>query len=224
MNAAESVNPEIMSLGIGEDSHFTPKGIEKLIDFLKDKTVAAVGPGIGTDDETAEFLNLLAEKTSIPLVLDADAINLLNDGILEKLKGRAAITPHIGEFARLISKTTEEVLENRVGLASEYAKKTGLVLVLKSADSIIALPDGSVYINTTGTPALAKGGSGDCLTGLIAGFASQGYALDEACMLGSFTLGRTAEIVEEQINAKSVLTTDIIENLWKTLDELEEDS
>jgi len=224
MMVAESVNPEIMSLGIGSKSHFEENGIKKLTDFLKDKTIAAVGMGIGTEEATGAFLNKLIEGTDIPLIIDADGINLLNDDILAKLKNRCAITPHIGEFAKLTGKNKEKVLENRIELASNYAKEKEIVLVLKSADTIIALPDGSAYVDTTGTPALAKGGSGDCLTGLIAGFAAQGYALDEACMLGSYTLGRTAEILDEEINAKSLLTSDIIENLWKTLDELEEDA
>jgi len=222
--AAEFVNPEIMSFAVGTAKHFTAAGISKFIKFLQDKTVCAVGPGIGTNDETLEFLDELIDKTDIPMVIDADGINLLTEKTIKKLKDRCVLTPHIGEFARLIGKDNEQVMENRLELAREFAVKNGIVLVLKSADTITAVPDGSVFINIAGSPALAKGGSGDCLTGLITGFVSQGYELSEAACLGTYILGRTAEIVANQINEKSVMTSDIIENIWKTLDELEEDA
>lgn len=224
MTAAEAVNPEIMSIGLGSEAYFTSDGAQKLAEFLSDKTVLAIGCGIGTNAETGLFLKRLLEATKLPVVIDADGLNLLRDIPFEHLSGRAVLTPHIGEFARLVDKTNEEVLENRLELAKEYALKNDIVLVLKSADTIVALPDGTVYINVTGSPALAKGGSGDCLTGLITSFIAQGFHMDESACLGIYTLGRTAEIVSEEMNEKSVLTTDIIENIWKTLDELEENS
>jgi len=224
MTSAEIVNPEIMSIGLGSGTHFTDAGSEKLTNFLAGKSVLAIGPGIGTDDETAHFLKAVISTTNLPIVIDADGINLIGGMPLDHLAGRCIITPHIGEFGRLIGKDKETVLSERIELASLFAKQNKIVMVLKSADTIIALPDGSVFINTTGSPALSKGGSGDCLTGLIAGFIAQGYDLDEAACLGVYTLGRTAEIVAEDMNEKSVLTTDIIENIWKTLNELEENT
>lgn len=222
--AAEAVNPEIMSLALGEEAFHTAAGAEKAIDFLKGKTVCAFGPGAGTADDTGAFLKELITNTELPLIIDADGINLLDKKMLKKLKDRCVLTPHIGEFARLTGFSKEDVLKDRVALAKKFAVANGAVLVLKSADTLIALPDGSLYVNTSGTPALAKGGSGDCLTGLIAGFASQGFDLAEAACLGAYTLGRTAEIVSEGMNERSVLTTDIIENIWQTLDELEANS
>lgn len=224
INAAEAVNPEIMSIALGEQSHFSPDGVLKLTEFLKGKTVLAIGPGIGTEKETGAFLKDIITKTEIPMIIDADGINLLDKKLLKKLKGRCILTPHIGEFARLTAKTKEEVLSDRCGLAREFARENGLILVLKSSDTLIALPDGAVYINITGTPALAKGGSGDCLTGLTAGFMAQGFDMAESACLASYTLGRTAETVSESMNERSVLTTDIIENIWKTLDELEKNT
>lgn len=222
ITAAESVNHEIMSLALGSGSFFDMDCTEKLLNFLKGKTVASIGMGMGTDEQTSLFLNYIIKHTEIPLIIDADGINLLNKESLKYLSGRCVITPHIGEFARLMDISTQEVLENRIELASCFAAKHGIIVVLKSADTVISLPNGMIFVDISGTPALSKGGSGDCLTGLITGFASQGYELDFACMLGSYTLGRTAEIVSENINEKSVMTGDIIENIWKTLDELEE--
>jgi len=224
IKAAESINPEIMSIAIGSKNFFASEGVHKLSKFLTDKTVCAVGPGIGTEAETGLFLKTLIDSTSLPIIIDADGINLLDADSFAKLKGRCILTPHIGEFARMTGMTKEDVLSRRVELARQFAVENEIVLVLKSTDTLIALPEGAVYVNIAGTPALAKGGSGDCLTGLITGFAAQGFNLAESACLGSYTLGRTAEILSEEINEKSVLTTDIIENIWKTLDELEENS
>ena len=224
MQVAEMANPEIMSVAVGDKAHFIEEGIDKFVKFLDGKTVCAVGPGIGTHKETGEFLGELIYKTKLPIIIDADGINLLEKSSYAKLKNRCILTPHIGEFATLIGKSKEEVLADRIELAREFAKENEVVLVLKSADTLIALPDGQVYVNITGTPALAKGGSGDCLTGLIAGYTAQGFDLPEAACLGAYTLGRTAELLSEEMNEKSILTTDIIENIWKTIDELEENS
>ncbi|ADD68502.1 carbohydrate kinase, YjeF related protein [Denitrovibrio acetiphilus DSM 12809] len=224
IQAAEIVNPEIMSIRLAGDTHFTSAGAEKLSEFMKGKTVLAIGPGIGREEETAEFVKNVVSMTDTPLIIDADGINLIGDMPLDKLSGRCILTPHIGEFARLIGKDKEHIMSERLELAMLFAQQNDIVLVLKSADTIIALPSGEVFVNTTGSPSLSKGGSGDCLTGLIAGFVSQGYDLDESACLGVYTLGRTAEIVSEGVNEKSVLTTDIIENIWKTLNELEENS
>ncbi|PLX66388.1 MAG: bifunctional ADP-dependent NAD(P)H-hydrate dehydratase/NAD(P)H-hydrate epimerase [Denitrovibrio sp.] len=220
ISAAEAVNPEIMSFATGKGTHFTSDTVSELIDFVKDKTVCAIGPGIGKDKDTRDFVRELVKQTKLPLVIDADGLNLLDARSIKKLSGRAVLTPHIGEFAEMIGKTTEEVLSERLELAKVYAENNGVVLVLKSSDTLIALPDGAVYVNITGTPALSKGGSGDCLTGLISAFISQRYDLAEAACLGTYILGRTAEIISEEMNERTILTTDIIENIGKTLDEL----
>lgn len=222
--AAENANPEIMSLAVGAGSCFEHSGARDLTEFLKNKTVAAIGPGIGTDEKTAVFFDFVVKNTELPLIIDADGVNLLNKSDMKKLKGRCVITPHIGEFARLLGISAEDVLKDRINLAKSFADKNGIVVVLKSADTVIAVPQGVAFVDITGTPALSKGGSGDCLTGIITSFAAQGYDLDFAAMLGSYTLGRTAEILSETMNERSVMATDVINNIWKTLDELEENS
>lgn len=224
IRTAENSNPEIMSLPVGEGDFFAAEGSDRLIDFLEGKSVASVGMGIGTNEATAEFLDKLISKTEIPLIIDADGINLLKKKQFRKLEGRCAITPHIGEFARLLGITTDEVNRDRINLASKFACDNGIIVVLKSADTLIALPNGLVFVDISGSPALSKGGSGDCLTGLITGFAAQGYDLDFACMLGSFTLGRAAELVLETMNEKTVLTTDIINTVGRVLNELEQNA
>ena len=141
------------------------------------KTVLAIGPGLGQGPETARFAIALLWATKMPVVIDADALNILaaKPLLLVKLaKGRTVVvTPHPGEMARLAGISIAEVQANRLGVAREFVKRTGVTLVLKGARTLIAHPDGRVAVNTTGNPGMAKGGSGDLLTGLVAGMLAQ---------------------------------------------------
>lgn len=212
--------PELMSCPIGSKTYFEMKDAEECINFLKDKTAAAIGSGIGRDKNTADFVNLVAKETKIPLIIDADGINLLEDDTFKFLKNRAVLTPHIGEFSRLINKTTEDVLADRLELASKFAVEKCVVLVLKSADTIIALPDGTCTINNTGNSSLSKGGSGDCLAGIITALAAQKMSLENAAKAGTWLLGKAAEKTTENIYIASVLTTDVINNIPKVMHEV----
>ena len=145
------------------------------------KTVLAIGPGLGQGAETVEFTIGLLSSTKMPAVIDADALNILaaQPALLEEL-GKAAeqgrtlvLTPHPGEMARLAGITVAEVQANRLEVACAYAERTGFTVVLKGARTLIAQPDGRVAVNTSGNPGMAKGGSGDVLTGLVAGLLAQ---------------------------------------------------
>lgn len=218
--AFESHFLEGMSLPMSDENHLTPADLDKTIVFLNDKSVCAIGPGLGQSVDTELFLKALIHKTSLPLIIDADGVNGLTLDNLADLKDRAILTPHLGEFARLIGVTVEDLKADRLTYLSEFAKKHQLYVVLKSADTLIGAPDGSIYVSHFGTAALAKGGSGDCLTGIITGFISQGYDMLTACILGPVILGKTAEILTESTHINSITTNDIIEQLWKALNEL----
>jgi NAD(P)H-hydrate epimerase len=144
---------------------------------MEGKTVLAIGPGLGQSAETAKFVAGLLSATKIPTVIDADALNILaaKPVLLAKLaKGRTLVlTPHPGEMARLLGISTAGVQAHRQQEARAFARRVGVTLVLKGARTLIAHPDGSVTVNTTGNPGMAKGGSGDVLTGLIAGLLAQ---------------------------------------------------
>ena len=141
------------------------------------KTVLAIGPGLGQSPETIKFTTGLLSATKIPAVIDADALNILaaKPVLLAKLaKGRTLVlTPHPGEMARLSGLTAAEVQANRLDVARNFAQLNGVTLVLKGWRTLIAHPNGRVAVNTTGNPGMAKGGSGDLLTGLIAGLMAQ---------------------------------------------------
>ncbi len=159
--------------GISPDC-LTPEALAAL---MAGKTVLAIGPGMGQAAETVKFVTGLLAATKVPAVIDADALNILagKPVLLGKLaKGRTVVlTPHPGEMARLAGIKVAEVQANRLEVARGFAERFGVTLVLKGARTLIAHPDGRVAVNTTGNPGMAKGGSGDLLTGLVAGLLAQ---------------------------------------------------
>jgi len=189
-----------------------------LLALLAGKTVLAIGPGLGQSPETVKFVTGLLSATKIPTVIDADALNILatKPVLLAKLaKGRSLVlTPHPGEMARLAGITTAEVQANRLEVARGFAQRLGVTLVLKGARTLIAHPDGRVAINTTGNPGMAKGGSGDVLTGLIAGLLAQ-YPTDPArAVEGAVTLhGLAADIAVHATDEHTLLATDGLAHL-----------
>lgn len=170
-----------------------PDGIEPLLERM---TAVATGPGMGTGAGAASTLEWLLDHWRGPLLLDADAINLLA-GRPERISGRdipPVLTPHPGELARLLGTTTEEVAADRLGAAREAASRTRSVVVAKGHRTLVADPDGEAWINPTGSSGLATGGSGDVLTGTIAAFLAQGLEPVRAAIVGSWLHGRAAEL------------------------------
>ncbi|MCD8491836.1 MAG: NAD(P)H-hydrate dehydratase [Geovibrio sp.] len=204
---------EIMSFPVGIEDHFKAEGAEEAADFLEGKSALGIGPGIGRKEETGTFIREILSKSTVTAIVDADGLYHLDKETLETLRGRAVLTPHIGEFARMTGLSADDVQADRLNLARTFAAQYGVVLVLKSADTITATPEGITFINTSGSPALAKGGSGDCLTGLITGFISQGYEPAEAAVLGCYILGAAARMAAEGKSERSVMTTDVISRI-----------
>jgi NAD(P)H-hydrate epimerase len=185
------------------------------------KTVLAIGPGMGQSPETVKFTTGLLAATRITAVIDADALNILAAkpvllGKLNKLaKGRTLVlTPHPGEMARLAGITVAEVQANRLEVARKFAKRNGVTLVLKGARTLIAHPDGSVAVNTSGNPGMAKGGSGDLLTGLIAGLLAQ-YPDEPARAVEAavYLHGLAADLTVRCDNEHTLLVTDTLPHL-----------
>lgn len=176
-----SFTPELMTwpLAANSDGHISRENLapDKVSAIATGKTVLAIGPGLGVSADTAEFTTGLLAATQMPAVIDADALNILakEPATLANLaKGRTLVlTPHPGEMARLAQIGTAEVQANRIESARSFATCMGVILVLKGARTLIAHPDGRVAVNTSGNPGMAKGGSGDLLTGIIAGLLAQ---------------------------------------------------
>ncbi len=178
------------------------------------KTIG-VGPGIGTAAETRNFLKELLDLTTQPIVLDADALNILGmeKELLNKIPAGSVLTPHPKEFERLFGKTENDI--ERIELAIEKAKALHCVIVLKGHHTFIATPPGNGYFNNTGNAGMAKGGSGDVLTGIITALLAQGYDNVQAAILGVWLHGLAADIAAEELSQEAMLATDIIEHLGK---------
>jgi hydroxyethylthiazole kinase-like uncharacterized protein yjeF len=186
---------------------------------LKQLDCVAIGPGLGQSIHAIELLiSWLTEPLgqSMPMVIDADALNLIatHAHLAELLKKRHAqtiITPHAGEAARLLAVSAEFVQGNRAEAALKLAKTFNVVCVLKGAGTICAYPDGTCFVNTTGNPALASGGTGDVLTGLIASLIAQGVEFDEAAKLGVFAHGLAADnLVAGGIGPRGVVASEVL--------------
>ena len=192
----------------------------RLSPLLAGKTVLALGPGLGQSPDTIKFTTGLLSSTELPAVLDADALNILaaKPVLLAKLarKGKRALvlTPHPGEMARLAGTTVAEIQANRLQAARGFATKMGVTLVLKGARTLIAHPDGRVAVNTTGNPGMAKGGSGDLLTGMIAGLLAQ-YPDDRARAIEAavYLHGLAADLALGEHNEHALLATDSLQYL-----------
>ena len=176
------------------------------------RTAIACGPGIGTDEEAAARVRFVAADCPLPAVLDADALNVLAAGRLDWLALAAApriLTPHPGEMARLTKTPARVVQADRIGAAAAFAREHGVVVVLKGAGTVVAEPSGRVRVVTTGGPALATGGSGDVLTGIIGGLLAQGVPPAEAAAAGAWLHGAAGDLAADDLGAASVLAGDV---------------
>ena len=192
---------------------------EHLSAMTKGMTVLAIGPGLGQSDDTARFCIGVLEATEMPAVIDADGLNILarHSEVLGRLTARGrtvVITPHPGEMARLAGMSTADVQANRLEVARNFARQHGVTVILKGARSLIAHPDGRVAVNTTGNPGMAKGGSGDVLTGMVAGLLAQ-FRDDPARAVEAavFLHGLTADLAVREGDEHTLLATDTLAHL-----------
>ena len=178
------------------------------------KDVVAIGPGLGTHTKTVEVVRRLAANTTVPMVIDADGLNALVGAQLGGRIGPRILTPHPGEMARLNRSTTQAVQADRVRVARAFATEHHVTLVLKGYRTLIAFPDGRVWINPTGTPALATAGTGDILTGLIAGMIAQFPSeRDRAVALAVWLHGQSGQLGAAELGEKSLIATDLLRYL-----------
>ena len=225
--------PELMTVPLAENDAGTIGADIGLDALAEGKAVIAMGPGLGRHPDIEELVARAVEEFKQPLVLDADALS--GAGLPACLAGRRQadpqttwvprpapliLTPHPGEMARLTGKSTAEIQEGRVDSARAFATEHGVTLVLKGERTAIAFPDGRVWINPTGTPAMGTGGSGDVLTGLIAGFLAQfPEDPDRAVAAAVYLHGLAGEIGARALGEKCLIATDILEYLPDAMEE-----
>jgi len=202
-----------------------PDSNEGIASLLEGKTVLAIGPGLGSEPSTQAMVRSIVKSAQIPTVVDADGLNAY-EGQIAELRGSddrpVIITPHPGEMARLIGKDIEFVTYNRVDVATDLAMANGVFVVLKGFRTIVAAPDGSVYINTTGNPGMATGGTGDILTGMIAGIVGQEHfgSLIERLCLAVHLHGLAGDLTAEELGEETMVATDILRFLHSAWAEL----
>ncbi len=217
MPVLEAAQLESVKHSLPDDGRgiLTPAAVEPVIALTATVQCLAVGPGIGTAEETVEFVSTLLAKAPVPVVIDADAINCLalRGGQIAARPERLVLTPHPGEFARLTGTTARSVNADRVRNARSYARAHNCVLLLKGAPTVTACPDGVVFVNSTGNSGLASGGTGDVLTGLLAGLIAQGAEPARAAAMAAFLHGRAADLSVRRESEYSLCASDVLRSL-----------
>ena len=180
---------------------------------LQPYNAIGVGPGLGKAEETVNALKKLIQEVKVPMVLDADALNIISENKtwLSFLPERTVITPHPKEFERLFGKT--ENSQQRLELQREMSQKYKVIIVLKGANTAITFPNGSCFFNSTGNPGMATAGSGDVLTGIVLSLLAQRYTPEEAAIIGVFMHGRAGDKTASQLGMESMIASDITKNL-----------
>ncbi|MBW1996972.1 MAG: NAD(P)H-hydrate dehydratase [Deltaproteobacteria bacterium] len=211
----ESKLTEAMTFPLPEtpDGCLSLEAEDEVIRLMEGKSALAIGPGLSTNQETSELVSRIIKACRIPVVIDADGVNALSKDsqVLATCRGKAVLTPHPGEMGRLIGKSAAEIQADRVGTALDYARSSGCFLVLKGARTLIANPEGRLYVNPTGNPALSSGGSGDVLTGLIAGFLARGVPIMESAVAGVYIHGVAADLLAEDMGESGILAGELLD-------------
>ncbi len=206
INCIASLNtslPEAMTWSLGASEIESIKNLEPF-------NAIGIGPGIGTSKQTSAALKMTIQEAKVPIVFDADAINILADNKtwLQFIPPNCVFTPHIGEFKRLIKNTDDS--EARLAAQIEFSKRFACVVVLKGAYTKISIPDGRVFFNSTGNPGMGTAGSGDVLTGIITALLSRGYHPMHASILGVYLHGMAGDLAAKKLGMESMIAGDII--------------
>ena len=175
----------------------------------------AIGPGIVSTSASLKVMAGLIEDLPHPVVIDAGGIDAIASypEILKNAKGQRVITPHPGEMGRLLGISSREIQADRVGIARRYAEENNVCVVLKGAHTVIAMPEGKVFINTTGNSGMATAGTGDVLTGMIAGLLAQRFKPEQAALAAVYLHGLAGNMVMDEKGEYGIMATDIIEKI-----------
>jgi NAD(P)H-hydrate epimerase len=217
-----SMAPEYMTEPLDEAVNgLDPDGVDRILDIARD--VLAIGPGLGQAEATREFVKQLVDRATMPLIVDADGLNAFADDP-DRLAGREGrdiiITPHPGEMARLVGMSIDEVQASRIEVARNFAAAHHLYVVLKGHRTIIATPDERTFINPTGNPGMATGGTGDVLTGMIAAWLAQLLDADAACRLAVYLHGLAGDLAEADESEVAMTAADLAGHIGAAILEL----
>jgi ADP-dependent NAD(P)H-hydrate dehydratase / NAD(P)H-hydrate epimerase len=232
LNTVAGFHPELMTepLEETEAGSISTRGMMAFREIAARKTVLAIGPGISRDAETAEFVRTVVRESNMPIVLDADGLNAFegrakdinrkgregaaNNAKNAKNRGTLVLTPHPGEMARLTELSTAAIQRDRIGVARQFASEHQVIVVLKGDRTVIARPDGEAWVNPTGNPGLSTGGTGDILTGMVAGMLAQHPQRPfEAVLAAVYLHGLAGDVACESMGEHSLVATDLVKAL-----------
>ncbi len=205
-----------------DEGILSDEGFDRIVELADGKTAVAIGPGIGTDKDTGVLVKRLIKSIDLPLILDADALNLIasDPEILKKRQAPVVITPHPGEMARLVGASSSGIQQNRLDTAQNFAVHFGVILVLKGAGTITAMPDGRAFICTKGNSGMASGGMGDALTGIISGLTAQGLSSENAAVAGPYIHGMCGDTLACTRGSFGFTASDLVKIIPETIYQL----
>lgn len=207
--------PEAVCIPQKQTKKGTLKYSKNILNYIKGSSALLFGCGVAVSPDTLKILSDIIKNCEIPMVIDADGINLLSKNIelLKKSKAPIILTPHPAEMARLLGCSVKEIEADRIETARRFATEYDLILVLKGANTIVALPNGEIYINNNGNPGMATGGSGDVLSGILVSLLAQGLSPDDATKAAVFLHGEAGDRAAARKGERGMLPSDIIEEL-----------
>jgi ADP-dependent NAD(P)H-hydrate dehydratase / NAD(P)H-hydrate epimerase len=202
-----------------EDGGLLLENQDLLLEFMAESDMVVVGSGLYINQESQKLIKVLAEKTTKPLLLDAAAFEALSEhlDILKARKAPTILTPDLGELDQLVWHKTEEIQRKKIEVLQDGAKAFNSIIVMKGAHTLIGYPDGKVYVNLSGSPALAKAGSGDILAGTIAAMSCSGLQIEDAVRIGVFVHGYAGYLLGSAIGESGVVAGDILAALPKAV-------
>lgn len=214
INIMQTASPETMLSIDRYDNYFSQ------LPVLDKFNVIGIGPGLGTEHQSQMAFKMLIQEASIPMVIDADALNILaeNPTWISFLPSGSVLTPHPGEFRRLAGQWVNDF--DRLDKQKQLSQKFGVVIVLKGAFTSVSFPDGKIYFNSTGNPGMATAGSGDVLTGIITGLIASGYTSGVAAVLGVYLHGLAGDIAAKKTGYEALIANDIVDNIGKAFKKL----
>ena len=215
--------PEVMCDPIPDagTANFHPLGLDEALDIARGKSAVAIGPAIGTSQSTREFVNRLVKRIDVPLVIDADGLNVLDLASVRGRRSLTILTPHPGEMSKLMGTTSAAVQADRLGFASKLAAASGAIVVLKGQGTVVATPDGRASINLTGNAGMATAGMGDALTGMVASFLAQGMDSRNASAAAVYIHGLAGDMAAAEHTERALITSDVIRCLGRAIKEIE---
>jgi len=212
---------EAMTLPLPEtkEQSLSLKARGKIIEFSKETDVLVIGPGLSRHKDTTRLVKTLLKSINRPVVLDADGIIAVADSldILKRRKSPTVLTPHPGEFSRLVKRDIRSIQEDRAKIASSFAKKYKVILVLKGHRTLVVDPRGEIYVNKTGNSGMSTAGVGDILTGMIASFIGQGVDAKSASVIGVYIHGKAGDIAAKDKGQFSMIASDMLNKLPQAL-------